>query len=59
MATPNERIEKMDKYYPDVKSFFKNVQRNGTLYEREKTVGYYVELKYGKHHFVLWHCGNF
>ena len=34
MATEEKRIEKMDKYYPDVISFFKNVQIYGTFTER-------------------------
>ena len=53
MATEEKRIENMDKYYPEVKSFFKNIQITGTLKERAKTVRDYVDLKYGEDHFVI------
>ena len=52
MVTQEERIKNMDKYYPEVKSFFKNVQISGELYERAKTVREFLERKSGKH-FVI------
>ena len=35
--------DNMLRFYPDVKSFFSNVQINGTLHERSKTVIHFLE----------------
>ena len=52
MAGEDKRIENMDKYYSDVTSFFKNVQINGSLNQRAKTVKEFLDRKSGTH-FVI------
>ena len=60
MATEEKRIENMDKYYPEVKSFFKNCQINGTLNQRAKTVKEFLDRNSGTHYvFATKPYGNY
>ena len=52
MAGEDKRIENMDKYYSDVTSFFKNVQINGSLNQRAKTVKEFLDRNSGTHYVI-------
>ena len=49
----NIRVENMDKYYSEVKRFFSNVQIEGTLFERAKTVCEFLEFSKTKKFFAI------
>jgi hypothetical protein len=54
----SEKEKNMIKYYSDVRKFFKNVQINGSLKERTKTVQKFVELVRSGNHYVIANVGD-
>ena len=54
----SEKEKNMVKYYSDVKTFFRNVQINGSLKQRTKTVQNFVELVRTGNHYVIANTGD-